>query len=160
MIINYHKSHSSGHRKGYALRITGIVDGARGVNGFVAPGDSVDYLREGENNLPEGALVLEIRPCGTVKHPSEMAVLARVTASDAPNMGLLADTTPEREYDWREDYYSLQSRAAELLAPAAEPEAEKAPAAEAEPLADIDTDVLIRALQARGYVISARESGN
>jgi hypothetical protein len=158
MIVKYHKAHSSGHRKGYALRVTDVVEGARGVKGFAAPGGSIDYLREGENNLPEGALVLEIRPAGSAKHPEEIALLLRVTAGSTPNMGVLVDATPEREdyYDWREDYYSLQARASELLSPTAPAE----PEAEAEPLADIDTDVLIRALQARGYVISARESGN
>jgi hypothetical protein len=151
MIVTYNKRYGSGHREGYAFVVTGVIAGQRGVKGFAK-----SYLREGENDLAEGTLIIEVNPGGSVKHPKQYAQILRVSAD-----GQLEDADPEREevYDWAQEYLSIQARVKQLLTPPESPEPTP-PAVEVEedPLASVETEALIRALEARGCRVVKNES--
>lgn len=72
--ITYKKPEASGRRSGWAKVIVGVLDGvgARGFDG--------DYLTHGNQvDIPDGSLVLEVRPLGSVKNGYEQAYIYRAT---------------------------------------------------------------------------------
>lgn len=61
--LNIQIAKGSGHRRGWMKWVTG-VDQSKS-NGFAFSGE---FLREGEQDLPVGAVVVEQYPTGSVKH--------------------------------------------------------------------------------------------
>lgn len=90
---------SSGNRKSWAMRVTGIANRTqRGVKAF----DSTYLPKNTEIDLPLGALVIEVRPEGSVKNNWQSAWLLTVTEDGLSEVCDLGN--------WRTDFLSIRDR--------------------------------------------------
>lgn len=101
--INWEAEHASGNRKSWAKTVTGLTSGG-GSKGLVG-----EYLREGEQLIPDGTIVIEVYATGSVKHGSQEVEIYRVTHDG------LYETNGKR-YDWKKQQVSFREYVAELLA--------------------------------------------
>lgn len=74
---------ASGHRRGWGKIVTGVNRGLRG--GYAVDGD---FLRDGAQELPDGAVLLDMTPAGSAKRQENLYSLAWV------------DPTTEDGYRW------------------------------------------------------------
>lgn len=105
VIVNYTKPTRSGHRTGWARTFTDVEDDTRGVKAFTGG----EYLREGENRLPVGMLVLYIEPVGSVKNGHNDASICEVSSD-----GDLYEVTG-KQFVWHREFESLRNEAKDLL---------------------------------------------
>jgi len=141
--IVWNQTRASGRRTSWARPFDRIVEGVKGARAFVHGGGDWGYLGDGvETELPEGTLILEVRPTGSVKNGSQLARIFRVVRKpwSKEDNGFELITG---DYDWRKGYLSLVDAAQALL--------RDAPVAgESDPLADYTTEELLGELERRG----------
>jgi hypothetical protein len=75
--------------------VTGVEPGARGARAFAG-----DYLREGEQvDLPDGTVIIEIFPRGSVKNGYQTADIQRVERGEL--------RTLVEDLDWRSQFLEI-----------------------------------------------------
>lgn len=102
--ITYEAPTASGRRTGWAKTVEAVDYEARGARAFRGA-----YLRDHEQDMEVGTLVLQIAPQGSVKNGWEQATLWHVTPAG------LEPLDGEVDYDWRRQFLSLRDRVATLL---------------------------------------------
>ena len=106
--ITYSKPTASGKRTGWAVAVTGLDRTQKFRKALIG-----DYLPEGRQiDLPEGQLVIEIVPCGSVKNGYEGVRFYRATGPDLVHI----TWSDEELWDWRADHLDVLDRIEELLA--------------------------------------------
>jgi hypothetical protein len=101
--INIQLTHNSGNRKSWWKHITSIDPSQRG--GYAFGGD---FLQKGENELPTGALLLHVMPCGSAKNGYQEASLFKI-GSDGSLEALVENL------NWRDQSITLRKKAEEYL---------------------------------------------
>ena len=101
--INYSKKYASGSREGWAKTVTSVDSTAH--NGYAFEGE---FLRQGENSVDEGAVVIEMTPTGSAKNGVKTITILR-----AEGGGLVPiDGT---DYDLHREIESLKTAVTEAL---------------------------------------------
>ena len=98
------KSTASGHRAGWWKQITGID--ATKTNGYALQGE---FLRDGEHDLPLGALVVENWPTGSARSGGESAELFRVGPEGLSSIAQCKN--------WRQEFLSFRDAISAALQP-------------------------------------------
>jgi len=143
MRIIWNQITSSGRRTSWAKPFDRIDTHVRGAKAFCfRAGDG--YLRDGvETNLPEGALVLEVRPAGSVKHASREAVVYEVVAEEEEDRGKLSPVL--EGYDSDKQYLTFIDDCQKALAARV-----LADDSDSNPLASYTVEQLLAELERRG----------
>ena len=142
--ITIEQHYASGNRTSWAKTVTGLDRTQKGAKAFIG-----DYVREGEHSLPEGTIILEVRPYGSAKHPEQYAAFYKVDSSAENGLVNLTEQIEdenERNKDWKPRFASILDEAEGYLN-AAKPElAENSLAA----ISDAD---LLAEIKRRGLVL-------
>lgn len=106
--ITYFKPAASGKRTGWAVAVTGLDRTQKYRKALIG-----DYLPEGQQiELPEGQLVVEIVPCGSVKNGHEGVRFYRATGPDLTRITWAGENDLP---NWRADHLDVLDRIEELL---------------------------------------------
>lgn len=103
--------HYSGNRKSWYKAVES-VDQTKG-NGYAFSGNFVPTNQEIE--YPEGTIIIECQPTGSVKHGGKMGVIHRVTNEGLESIG---------EYDYEKEFLSFRDAVAEFVSSPVNPLAE------------------------------------
>ena len=103
--------HYSGNRKSWYKAVES-VDQTKG-NGYAFSGGFVSVNQEVE--YPEGTIIIECQPTGSVNHGGKMGVIHKVTAEGLESL---------EEYDYNREFLSFRDAVAELIATPVNPLAE------------------------------------
>lgn len=110
--VVYEPKTASGKRASWARLITGVNDsGLKGSKAFEGV-----YLREYEQDVEVGSLVLEVVPVGSVKNGGQEARLYRIAAD-----GSLAPVDGVEPMDWSRNFLTIRDTVARLLGEAPNP---------------------------------------
>jgi hypothetical protein len=146
--IVWNQTTASGRRTSWAKPFDTIALGhgaAQGAKAFYLSSDPLrpgGYLENGvETDLPEGTLVLEVRPEGSVKNGSQQARVYEVVSDNGS--GELALRLGG--WDWRKQYLSLVDECQKALGRRA-----LADDSDSNPLAEYTTGQLLAELERRG----------
>lgn len=95
--IRWKQPTASGRRTGWARTVDGVNYDVRGAKSFEG-----EYLRDGEEvDLPNGAIVVEVSPQGSIKNGWQAATAYVVDGEElVPRI--------EDEHDWRKDFLSFR----------------------------------------------------
>ncbi len=104
-IITLAATYASGRRKSWFKHVT-KVDISK-TNGYAFEGNFISEMTE--TDLPEGSIIIECIPRGSVKNNLKEGKIFRVEAQGITNL------EENSEYDWRKDFLSFRDTVAELL---------------------------------------------
>ena len=112
MIVKYDKPYASGRRTGWAKTVTSVdMDQP---NGYAFDGD---FLKDGENAIEEGTIVIEMTPAGSAKTDGKEVAIYR--AGDGQ-----LNRVDDRDYDLKKEIESLKIAVADQLGATVNPLAE------------------------------------
>jgi hypothetical protein len=104
-IIVYTKETASGGREGWARTVKSVDDQLTGVKAFTG-----EYLKQGQQQIESGTLVLEICHCGSAKNGYPYPVFHRAT-----DAGLVCVWDNDEHTSWTTEFETIRAKAQELL---------------------------------------------
>ena len=109
MRVEIEKKHASGNRKSWFRIVKSVDSTQKGVKAF----DGVYISHEGETEIPIGTVVIEVFPDGTVRWPTNHAIVYVVTEEGLIDVSKKND---KGEYlNWKTKFLSICDNVKEAL---------------------------------------------